>query len=873
MSENKTCSLEYRDAKSQKFWTIALKGKKHTVRFGRIGTTGQTKTKGFDSKDDAQKSFDKLVAQKLKKGYVDAGGSKGKTAKSGKGKSKKSKSTQSKAKKSKAKKTGTKKDATNEAGHTSIEPRYIEFPDFTDCDKIWYLASALSRDGQRLAVAFKDDRKGTTTSWVHEVAIWDLVKKERITTIEGCRGLIRDLCFTSDGTKLICVGDDPDEFMTGEIQIWDTSNWKSRRIAGIKTTPGTAAIFPNDKILVTGDARYGGRTKKIWFWDITSGSVLEQFHPGRQAADDVAVSPDGRYLAAVSQYEGSLLLWDVKGKKEVWQRKLSGEQMSVTFSPECKTLASAAGQTIVLWDCGKGEPIHYLKGQYRVDAMVFSPDGTILVSGGDNTIRFWDVASGIEIDCADHKQVKRRVSSIYELAYAADGRTIIAVHYNNMVSMWDSSVVAEQLGAVKPPPAVEVHEPDAQEKTLLQAVADDVDNDEPRLAYSDWLDENGDPDRAQFIRVQIDLGPYWYMGPYWYKPRRLGRSEAARKAALVRKQKHLLKSNFKRWTAHLTKLNLTHTPGEVEFSRGFISRIRLRTIEITDDHLPVFQSIPTLEDLDLSGTRITDDGLAHLAGLKNLHSIIVGDTEVTPAGMWHLKDIRRLYRVYLLDWENRPHAELEKFKQIRNDYFLNLPEDCKREEAIRALRWITDVGSVCVQLKGEDQVDRVSFSQSDATDSDLVYLTVLPEIRSIYFFECGAVTEKGLAYLKGATGLEELDISESGVKSAEPLRHLTNLQSLELSDLEDFDEQSLRHLKPLKHLKKLVIRFFDNLTDAALPHIAALESLEHLEMSNIKGFSDKGLEQLTRLKNLKTLELDYMKKRKDLVRRILDHSA
>jgi uncharacterized protein (TIGR02996 family) len=40
---------------------------------------------------------------------------------------------------------------------------------------------------------------------------------------------------------------------------------------------------------------------------------------------------------------------------------------------------------------------------------------------------------------------------------------------------------------------------------LLDAVLDFPDEDTPRLAYADWLDEHGDPERAEFIRVQIDL--------------------------------------------------------------------------------------------------------------------------------------------------------------------------------------------------------------------------------------------------------------------------------------------------------------------------------------------------------------------------------
>jgi uncharacterized protein (TIGR02996 family) len=61
----------FTDATSNKFWHIELSGKKFTVQFGRVGTTGQTQTKSSTSPAAAQKEHDKLVAQKLKKGYVE----------------------------------------------------------------------------------------------------------------------------------------------------------------------------------------------------------------------------------------------------------------------------------------------------------------------------------------------------------------------------------------------------------------------------------------------------------------------------------------------------------------------------------------------------------------------------------------------------------------------------------------------------------------------------------------------------------------------------------------------------------------------------------------------------------------------------------
>ena len=54
---------------SRKFWEIGAEGKKLLVRFGRIGTKGQTQEKTFDTDAKASAERDKLTREKLKKGY------------------------------------------------------------------------------------------------------------------------------------------------------------------------------------------------------------------------------------------------------------------------------------------------------------------------------------------------------------------------------------------------------------------------------------------------------------------------------------------------------------------------------------------------------------------------------------------------------------------------------------------------------------------------------------------------------------------------------------------------------------------------------------------------------------------------------------
>jgi uncharacterized protein (TIGR02996 family) len=63
----------YSDAKSHKFWNIELTGSSYTVTYGRQGTPGTTQTKKFATPAAAQKEHDKLIAEKLKKGYTEQG--------------------------------------------------------------------------------------------------------------------------------------------------------------------------------------------------------------------------------------------------------------------------------------------------------------------------------------------------------------------------------------------------------------------------------------------------------------------------------------------------------------------------------------------------------------------------------------------------------------------------------------------------------------------------------------------------------------------------------------------------------------------------------------------------------------------------------
>jgi uncharacterized protein (TIGR02996 family) len=59
----------------------------------------------------------------------------------------------------------------------------------------------------------------------------------------------------------------------------------------------------------------------------------------------------------------------------------------------------------------------------------------------------------------------------------------------------------------------------ADDEAFYRAVLADPESDAPRLAYADWLEEQGDLDRAEFIRTQLELfvtGTRWlHHRPHW----------------------------------------------------------------------------------------------------------------------------------------------------------------------------------------------------------------------------------------------------------------------------------------------------------------------------------------------------------------------
>jgi uncharacterized protein (TIGR02996 family) len=97
------------------------------------------------------------------------------------------------------------------------------------------------------------------------------------------------------------------------------------------------------------------------------------------------------------------------------------------------------------------------------------------------------------------------------------------------------------------------------DEAFLRAICEEPDDDTHRLVYADWLDEHGQPERAEFIRVQCALAK---LGP-----------DAPRPAELAEREQALYEAHHRAWFDELPEWARPRVYGTSTFRRGFVAGI------------------------------------------------------------------------------------------------------------------------------------------------------------------------------------------------------------------------------------------------------------------------------------------------------------
>ncbi|MGF1580896.1 MAG: TIGR02996 domain-containing protein [Gemmataceae bacterium] len=283
---------------------------------------------------------------------------------------------------------------------------------------------------------------------------------------------------------------------------------------------------------------------------------------------------------------------------------------------------------------------------------------------------------------------------------------------------------------------------ESEEHRLLQTIYNDPDNDIPRLVFADWLEENGDPDWAEFIRVSCEL-------------ERLNEADPTIELVALQKRQHSLQAKLRKlWDTTRNKPN-----HNVNWDRGFL------TIEGKPERFSKEQARLWWQDQNSRVAKVTLESKKFKTGTHNSLPIEVAE------------------RVTGLVRDGRGVCQEEELKEIAS--YTNL----------RALEYhIYDIHckTAFEPLASLEKLDRLLLYGEPVSLGVAQSLLALPNLRNLVLHR---FTEETLSGVRLLGQLESLGVGVGNVQDVGPtltLEHLEGLQKLQRLSLSEEEPIFLR---------------------------------------------------------------------------------
>ena len=175
----------------------------------------------------------------------------------------------------------------------------------------------------------------------------------------------------------------------------------------------------------------------IRLWDAVTGQVLREFLADHGGAANVALSQDGRLLAA-GLADGRVRLWDPEtGTIRGELPGHSGGVGCLAFGLGGQVLASGGRDSLIrLWDLSRLKELKKFTGHAGpITAVAFTARGDRLASGGEDTsIRLWETVTGEE-----KARFRGHGGAVTALGFSPDGQLLASGGWDRSARLWDLS--------------------------------------------------------------------------------------------------------------------------------------------------------------------------------------------------------------------------------------------------------------------------------------------------------------------------------------------------------------------------------------------------------------------------------------------------
>jgi uncharacterized protein (TIGR02996 family) len=308
---------------------------------------------------------------------------------------------------------------------------------------------------------------------------------------------------------------------------------------------------------------------------------------------------------------------------------------------------------------------------------------------------------------------------------------------------------------------------------FLAAIADRPDDDLPRLVYADYLDETGQPERAEFIRVQVELA-------------KLSENDPRRPGLAAREAELALHKDA--WTLPEFRAPLVSQV----FRRGFVELVNVRAEWLIRHPAALLSAPGPLRGVRVFGTRGYLERLAELRGLARLEALDLSNTQFAQGQLrWffitaRLDNLRELVVRNSNFWEGEEIAALADTPVAPRLWRLDVSGNRLADAGARVLASRPEFGNLQTLTFRADELDQPSCVHAAGAEA-LANSATLTRLQSLdlgdhFIGDAGlrSLATGPLADRLERLGVEynEIEVVDSGILAVVESPRLTSLREL-----------------------------------------------------------------------------------------------